>query len=52
MALFVNEVFEESPKLKDEILSWEMDFVFRELPESLSTKTWNEHLAIQEDQGK
>lgn len=52
VGLFVNEVFDESPKLRDEILSWGTACIFRPPPERLMAKIWNKYLAMQDDQGK
>lgn len=52
VGLFVNEVFDEHSKLRDELISWGMHCIFRKPPESLTARSWNNYLAIQEDRGK
>lgn len=52
VGLFVNQVFDESPKLSDEILSWGTENVFCKPPEGLTSKIWNDYLALQEDSGE
>lgn len=52
VGLFVNEVFDEHPKLRDELISWGMNCKFRKPPESLTARSWNDDLAMQQNQGK
>ncbi|MCJ1468595.1 hypothetical protein MMC07_007224 [Pseudocyphellaria aurata] len=43
-----NEVFDEFPNLKNDLLWWRTACVLRARPEGLTAKGWNEYLAIQE----